>query len=105
MRALRAAFVACALLAAPAALFAQSVPAQHPASHPPKPNPNPHPRPSGGAGHRPSPNYSPTVYVDGTSVLNHYYSATPIPAPKHKATPHPSNGQEVFSTHSTDDAK
>ena len=115
MRALHAAFGACvlsaALAAAPAALLAQSAPAQsrphpaHPPAHPSKPPPHGHGHGHGGSKHRPRPSYSPNVYVDATTVLNHYYSATPAPAPKkHQATPLP-NGQEVFSTYSTDDAK
>lgn len=44
------------------------------------------------------------VVID-SSVLNRYL-ATPAPAPKRKPTPPPDNhGQDVFETHSTDDAR
>jgi hypothetical protein len=33
------------------------------------------------------------------------YLATPTPAPKHTPAPRSKHGQDVFETHSTDDAK
>ncbi|GEM_PF-3427396 len=113
MHPLPAALAACALFAAPVALSAQQF-TQQPL--PPNvrtipPVKRPHPVPTG-AMHRPMPNRpngnrNGTMYpvvIDG-SVVNRYL-ATPTPAPKHTpAAHHTNNGQDVFETHSTDDAK
>ena len=104
MRPLRIAFAACMLCAAPSVLLAQSAPPQRPSVRPIPPNHRPHPMPTGA--HRPNqhrPNQYP-VLID-SSVMNRYL-ATPAPGPKRTATPRPNNhGQDVFETHSTDDAK
>ena len=118
MRRLCVALAACTLVAAPVGLLAQQVappiakpapPGQpgmpaRPPGHggtPGKPG-HPQPRPSGYNPNRYN-NYTPYVYIDAAPYL-----ATPTPKPKPKQTPaahHTNNGQEVFSTHSTNDAK
>jgi hypothetical protein len=111
VRPLPAALAACALFAAPLALSAQTF-TQRPL--PPNvrtvpPVKRAHPMPTGGTrmqhgqnGNRNAVSYP--VVIDG-SVLNRYL-ATPTPAPKHTpAAHHTNNGQDVFETHSTDDAK
>ena len=107
MLALRAALAACVFSAAPTALLAQSVPPQPPNVQPTPPVKRPHPVPTGAFSHRPNqhgPNSrSYPVVIDG-SLINRYL-ATPTPAPKRTPAPRPGNGQDVFETHSTDDAK
>ena len=95
----RIAFAACGLFAAPVALLAQSTP---PNVRPIPVVTGPHPFPSGGHSQHRSNRYP--IVIDG-SVLNRYL-ATPTPAPKHTPAHHQkSNGEDVFETHSTDDAK
>ena len=93
MRPLPVALAACALFAAPVTLSAQSPPVTRPHPIPP------------GAMHRPNRNQNGAMYpvvIDG-SVLNRYLTT---PAPKHTHPPHHmNNGQDVFETHSTNDAK
>jgi hypothetical protein len=114
VRPLAPALAALALFAAPVALSAQPFtqqPLPPPHGHPVPPV-KPHPFPTGGS-HRPMPPYhgngnrNGTTYpivIDG-SIVNRYL-ATPTPAPKHtQAAHHTNNGQDVFETHSTDDAK
>jgi hypothetical protein len=101
VRPLRVAFAAGALFVAPVALLAQS---STPNVRPIPPVRHPHPIPTGA--HRPNhrPNNQYPVVIDG-SVMDRYL-ASPTPAPKHTPTPRPNNhGQDVFETHSTDDAK
>jgi hypothetical protein len=109
VRPLPAALAACALLAAPLALSAQTF-TQKPL--PPNvrtvpPVKRPHPMPTGAMHHYPNGNRNGNSYpvvIDG-SVLNRYL-ATSTPKPKHTpAMHHTSDGQDVFETHSTDDAK
>jgi hypothetical protein len=104
VRALRIAFAACMLCAAPSALLAQSTPPQPPNVRPIPPVRRPHPMPTGA--HQPNQHRSNQypVVID-SSVMNRYL-ATPTPGPKRTATPRPNyHGQDVFETHSTDDAK
>jgi len=114
MRALPAALVACALAALPAALTAQPRPA-NPIVNPPAPPANPahpitkprppHPRPSGG--YRPNGYNNAYPYYPNVNVDASQYLATPNPHHTPSNTtkpPKPANGQEVFSTHSTNDA-
>jgi hypothetical protein len=93
------------LLAAPSALLAQSSPPQPPNVRPIPPHVLPHPMPTGA--HRPNNQRRFNQYgvlIDG-SVIDRYL-ATPTPAPKHTHAARPkSNGQDVFETHSSDDAK
>ena len=107
---LRVAIAVCVIFAAPSALLAQttqSTTQQAPHVRPIPPAKRPHPGPTGASRYRPShprrSNAYPVV-IDG-SFFNRYL-ATPTPAPKRKPTPRPkNNGQDVFETHSTDDAK
>jgi hypothetical protein len=113
VRLLPAALAACALFAAPVVLSAQPFTQQPlpPNVRPLPPDKRPHPMPTGGTyhpmPHHPNGNRNGTTYpvvIDG-SVLNRYL-ATPTPVPKHTQAPHhTNNGQDVFETHSTDDAK
>jgi hypothetical protein len=103
---LRLALAACVLFSAPA-LVAEPIPPQAPASPhvrtiPPFKRPHPVTRPR--APHRPAhrQNVYPVV-IDGTLVDR--YLATPAPASRRTAPPPSKNGQDVFETHSTDDAK
>ena len=111
-RPLPAALAACALFAAPAALSAQAFNQQ---PLPPNvrtipPVKRPHPVPTG-ATHHPMPphhaNRNATTYpvvIDGSFINRNL--ATPTPAPKRTQAPHhTNNGQDVFETHSSDDAK
>ncbi len=125
MRLLRAALALCALASVPAVLSAQTVPQQqapHAAVPPARrslPYKRPVPAPTAANRHhqRPTnPNRANGYGVSSTgngqyqvlidsSVVNRYL-ATPTPAPKHQPTPRPkSNGEDVFETHSSDDAK
>ena len=116
MRRLHVALIACALVAAPAGLLAQQPahpivpPPARPPGQPGRPgqpgHPNrPQPRPSGYNPNRNN-NYNypyPSVYIDGNQYL-----ATPVPAhPGKTPAPHhqTNNGQEVFSTYSTNNTK
>jgi len=101
VRAFHAAGAAFALFLAPAAL-----PAQPGAPTIPQVK-RPHPAPGGAFRHRPHrPHRHRTtaypVIIDGSAFVR--YLATPTPVPKHKPTPRPTNGQDVFETHSTSDA-
>jgi hypothetical protein len=104
VRPLPAVLAACALFAAPVALSAQAFNQQPlpPNTRTAPPVKRPHPMPTGAMHRRNGTSYP--VVIDG-SVLNRYL-ATPTPAPKHTpAAHHTNNGQDVFETHSTDDAK
>jgi hypothetical protein len=116
VRPVPAALAACALFVAPVALSAQPFNQQplppNARTVPPVKRPHPMPIATGGMHHPNSPHHSNgnrygtsyPIVIDG-SVLNRYL-ATPTPAPKHTpATHHTNNGQDVFETHSTDDAK
>jgi hypothetical protein len=110
VRPLAGALAACALFAAPVTLSAQAMTQQPlpPNTRPVPPVTRPHPMPSGGM-HHPNRNrnrngISYPILVDG-SLLNRYVAA-PTPAPKHTQTPrHTANGEDIFETHSSDDAK
>jgi hypothetical protein len=115
MRRLRVALAVCALAAAPAALPAQQTTTQQqppaPKVNPSKPTTpaHPHPAPSGaysyhnhGSHGNPYANGYPLL-IDG-SVINRVL-ATPSPKPKHTPAARTSNGEQVFETHSTDDAR
>jgi hypothetical protein len=102
VRAFHAAGAAFALFVAPTALLAQPGAQTIPQVK------RPHPMPSGALRphrhhppHRRRPGSYPVV-IDGSAFVPHF--ATPAPAPKHQPTPRPSNGQDVFETHSTSDA-
>jgi hypothetical protein len=106
VRPLSAALAACALFAAPVALSAQPF-TQQPLPPSARTVPlvkRPHPMPTG-AMRRPNRNRNGAMYpvvIDG-SALNRYLAT---PAPKHTQIPHhTNNGQDVFETHSTNDAK
>ena len=94
-----------AVLVVPSAIVAQQ-PIASPL--PARPTTQPYPRPSYRPGqHRPGRNgYSygtGGVLIDG-SVINRYLrTPTPIPTPKHRATPRPKGAPDVFEEHSTDD--
>jgi len=115
---LRAALALVVLAGPPAVILAQApqqVPLPPPSAHRSPPYKRPHAVPTGSHMRRPNPNHA-TGYGTGSgnnqyqvlidsSVVNRYL-ATPTPAPKHKPTPRPkSNGEDVFETHSSDDAK
>jgi hypothetical protein len=107
VRGSRIALAACVLFATPA-IVAQPIPPQGPASPhvrtiPPFKRPHPPARPR--APHRPVHRQNPVypVVIDGSLVDR--YLATPTPAPKRTAPPRSKNGQDVFETHSTGDAK
>ena len=104
MRGLRIALGACLLFTAPA-LVAQPLPPQAPNVRTIPPYKRPHPVATARNPHRPThrSNAAYPVVIDG-SLVNRYL-ATPTPAPKHTPAPHSRNGQDVFETHSTDDAK
>jgi hypothetical protein len=98
VRPLLVAFAACVFAAAPAALLAQQpVPPQAP--HQPIVHPIPPVHPNHSFNHRGN-QFGYSVGVYPTVIVN----TTPAPAPKHK-TPRPQFAQDVFETHSTDDAK
>jgi hypothetical protein len=94
------------LCAAPSALLAQSAPQQPPSVRPTPSIHRPHPMPTGvhrTSQRRPNSNRFPVV-ID-SSVMDRYLTpALPLP-PKGTQPPHVKNGQDVFETHSTDDAK
>jgi hypothetical protein len=106
MRPLRIALAACMLFATPA-LVTEPLSPQPP--QPPNvrtipPFKRPHPAATGRNPHRPHrPNVSPVVVIDGSFVDR--YLATPGPKSKRTPVPRANNGQDVFETHSTDDAK
>jgi hypothetical protein len=107
VRPLRIAFAACMLCAAPSALLAQSAPQLPPHVRPIPPNHRPHPIPTGGHAHRPNQRrpYNQYPVVIDSSLMDRYL---PGPTPAAKRTPAPrvnSDGQDVFETHSTDDAR
>ena len=113
MRLLRAAIALCVLSSVPAVILAQAVtqqPLPQPAAHHSPAYKRPHPAPTSAYMRRPYPNHGTgngnryPVLID-SSVVDRYL-ATPTPAPKRKPTPRPkSNGEDVFETHSSDDAK
>jgi hypothetical protein len=100
VRPLLVAFAACVFAAAPAALLAQQpMPPQQPVVRPIPPV-HPQPVPANSFNHRRNQfGYSVGVYPTV------YFNAMPAQAPKHKPTPRPQFAQDVFETHSTDDAK
>jgi hypothetical protein len=104
VRPLRVALAACVLFAAPAPLLAQSTGQQPPNVRPIPPVRRPHPMPTGGF--RPNgqrANRFPIV-IDGS--LMDQYLTTQGSVPPRKAKPRANyHGQDVFETHSTDDAK
>jgi hypothetical protein len=100
VRPLLVAFAACVFAAAPAASLAQlPVPPQQPIVHPIPPV-HPRPVPPHSFNHRGN-QFGYAVGVYPNVIVN----ATPALAPKHKPTPRPEYAQDVFETHSTDDAK
>ena len=108
MRAFRVALAAGLLFAAPAGLLAQTT------QQPPIVNPIPRPvRPPHPVRPQPVPSRQPynrlrttyPVLIDGSSFVNGYIARPTPPAPRHTAKARPQNGQDVFETHSTDDAK
>ncbi len=106
MRPLGAVLAACALFAAPAALSAQPVNQQplppNTRTIPPVRRPHPMPTSHHRYGNRNGTSYP--VVIDGSIVDR--YLVTPAPAPKRTpAAHHAGNGQDVFETHSSDDAK
>jgi hypothetical protein len=110
VRPLAAALAACALFAAPVALSAQSMTQQPvpPNMRTVPPVTRPHTMPTGGTMRRPitrrQNGISYPVVIDG-SYLNRYVVA-PAPSPKHTQTPrHTASGEDIFETHSSDDAK
>ena len=100
MRRLRAALVACALAAVPAALTAQQTQTPNVHPHPPVTRPqhpvHPHPGASGAYGNYP-------LLIDG-NVVNRFL-ATPSPKPKRTPAAKPQFGEQTFETHSTNDAR
>jgi hypothetical protein len=104
VRPLLVAFAACVFAAAPAALLAQQpaqapLPPQRPFVRPIPPV-RPRPVPTRPSHHRANQTQYP-IGVYPMVIVN----PTPTPAPNRKATPRPKNAQDVFETHSSDDAK
>jgi hypothetical protein len=103
VRPLLVAFAACVFAAAPAALLAQQLVPPHAPQQPivhPIPPVRPRPVPTHSFNHHGN-QFGYSVGVYPTVIVN----ATPAPASKHKATPRPQFAEDVFETHSTDDAK
>jgi hypothetical protein len=111
VRALRIALATGVLFATPA-VIAEPLPPQSPhqpqppKSHVASPMKRPHPAPTPRHPYRPHDrnNARYPVIIDG-SVVDRYL-VTPAPPAKRTATPRPkNNGQDVFETHASDDAK
>jgi hypothetical protein len=103
VRPLYAALAACVLFGAPVALLAQNAP-QPPNVRPIPPVKRPAPKYTGGYRSNQHGTTGYPIVIDG-SVMNRFL-ATPTPAPKRTPAARPqNNGQDVFETHSTDDAK
>jgi hypothetical protein len=100
MRPLLVALAACLFAAAPAASLAQQTPPQQqPVMHPIPPVRPPRPVPTHAFNRRGNLRYPVGVGVYPTVLVN------ADTAPKHKPTPRPKNAEDVFETHSTNDAK
>ena len=103
MRPLLVALAACVFAAAPGTLLAQQTAPPHasqqPIVHPIPPVRPPRPVPPNTFNRRGNLRYPVGVGVYPNFIVN------ADPAPKYKPTPRPKNAEDVFETHSTNDAK